>query len=120
MRVACAGLGLALLLAVGRATETPSTQQLERFLRWFDSVGAQRANVTVAAFPEPLGLGIKATGNVQAGSEILRVPLAAVMSRDTIVRHPSASGARKAIAAEQDDESVIVVFLLLQRMLGEA
>jgi histone-lysine N-methyltransferase SETD3 len=67
-----------------------------------------------------MGLGIKASGHVRDGGEILKVPLSAVLCRATILNHASSRGAREKLALQQDDEAIIVAFLLLHRLLGDA
>jgi len=103
-------------VAVARADDDA---RIEAFLRWFErDAGATATNVTVAKFAPPMGLGIQASGTVREGSDILRVPLDAVMCRDTVLGHPSVSGARQMLAGRRSDEDVLVAFLLVQRALG--
>jgi protein-histidine N-methyltransferase len=120
MRVSVVLVALVAVLA-GAAGSEVSTAEIEEFLNWLrNTAKAELNNVTLAENPWPLGLGIQATGAVKEGAPILGVPLNAVLCRDTILAHPSMTAVRSTLALDSDDETLITVFLIVHRALGES
>ena len=112
MRIFCVALlGLAAFAAADDSAD------VERFHAWLAEVGAEHPNVRCADTNE-MGRGVVATQSIVADAPIIKVPIAAVMCRATILAEADPKLVESLHALS--DRHLVSAWLMLQRARGAA
>ena len=88
-----------------------STSPEEAFLSWFKDNGGMMNGVGLGDFPN-MGRGVKATGDIKSGNEVMRIPTKIIFSQSSLLKSNDPMHVKIAKAIASDDLAVVAALLL--------